>query len=587
MTAPDPATAGRRQRRWFLGGAAAIGLVVAWTCAPIFANPQLRPDDYRYLDQLQRPADDPDAPPTTVVENRWDHLWWIDVPGAVRFFRPTVVASYGLDSQLWGAGDVAGRLWTNVALHAACALMVLLLLLRIVASKAAAVLASTLFAAFFCHGEAIWYVAGRTDTLAALGFLGALVWHVRFGADPRLRWGSLPIFAFALLSKELALVLPVVCWLFDRALAPDYPGWRGYLRQRRALLAGWGLTAAAVAALRFSVLGGLGSDAPYPYFFAPSHPEFLGHVGTALRSYAENLFAAQQTPPFLDPARLERFSSAAGLVAAVVGLAGVAAVSRDRRSPPLLGLAAATLLPVLLVYVSERYLYLPSVALAGLVAVGLARAEARPWTRALTVALVLAWTGHQAWWLRAKQEASTQRQPNQSAIVAGQLAPVAGEIPRGARLLLLNAPFNWLGAQFAEAQMRVMLGDPTLRATVLTVMPLEAALGGALDVTRVGPSSLRVVGRSEPGRPALRHAVMARGGDRFPWVPMGTGTTLSGPRLPFQVRVLAGIDEAAAGLRFDFDRPLEAFTLLRWLPGPPAAGDAIARIRAARVQVGW
>jgi hypothetical protein len=37
-----------------------------------------------------------------LVENRWDHLWWIADRDPVRFWRPTVLASFAVDRAIWG-----------------------------------------------------------------------------------------------------------------------------------------------------------------------------------------------------------------------------------------------------------------------------------------------------------------------------------------------------------------------------------------------------------------------------------------------------------------------------------------------------
>jgi hypothetical protein len=63
-----------------------------------------------------------------------------------------------------------------------------------------------------------------------------------------------------------------------------------------------------------------------------------------------------------------------------------------------------TWLPTSFVYVSERYLMLPSVGIAGLVAVALGRLRGAPLQLA-GLLLVLLWAGHQAYMLQAKNAA--------------------------------------------------------------------------------------------------------------------------------------------------------------------------------------
>ena len=106
------------RKRWILASFGLVVLIVVCTCWPVFANPQLDPDDYRYLQLVQSLDRDffgsfLDA---SIVENHWDHLWWSDMEGRVRFFRPIVISSYWLDSKLYGDNTALGMLITNVAI---------------------------------------------------------------------------------------------------------------------------------------------------------------------------------------------------------------------------------------------------------------------------------------------------------------------------------------------------------------------------------------------------------------------------------------------------------------------------------------
>src|SRR5688572_16127965 len=80
---------------------AAVTVVVAFVTLPIFTLPQLDADDYRYLDLVrQLRAGRVGWVMASIIENRWDHLWWIDCEQAVRFFRPTLMLSYLADDLL-------------------------------------------------------------------------------------------------------------------------------------------------------------------------------------------------------------------------------------------------------------------------------------------------------------------------------------------------------------------------------------------------------------------------------------------------------------------------------------------------------
>ncbi|MCA8976503.1 MAG: hypothetical protein KDC98_17415, partial [Planctomycetes bacterium] len=116
--------------RYAIWALAVIVGIAALTCWPILVNPQLEPDDYRYL----RLADDVLAgrmpfADAVVVENGWDHLWFPATDAIVRFFRPTVVSSVLVEALL--TNGTGGSLLTNVGLHVGSALLVAWLALRL------------------------------------------------------------------------------------------------------------------------------------------------------------------------------------------------------------------------------------------------------------------------------------------------------------------------------------------------------------------------------------------------------------------------------------------------------------------------
>ena len=70
------------------------------------------------------------------------------------------------------------------------------------------------------HVEAVTYVSGRSDPLAALLMLVAILGFLR--GDGRGRFLSVAAFFLALLAREAALVLPLLLVVLDR-VPPDRP----------------------------------------------------------------------------------------------------------------------------------------------------------------------------------------------------------------------------------------------------------------------------------------------------------------------------------------------------------------------------
>jgi hypothetical protein len=566
--------------RWLWLSMGLCSAVVLATCLPVLWHPQLEPDDYRYLDQLQslkRGAPGSSVVEAFVVENRWDHLWWVDTDQRVRFFRPLVLLSYGLDGP-----SARGLLATNLLLHWACVLLVGFLLWRWLGPGLPALVGATGFAALHCHSEVIYYVAGRTDTLAALGVLAGLALHV----GPRrraLRWLGLLGFAFALAAKELGLVLPALCVLHEL--------WNGARRRRlvEVLRADWRLWAAYAAvavvwlAARQLVVGAGGFV--FPYFVAPTHAGFAAHLWTQLRSYSENLLLARSTPPFLQPEYLGQWSSGWGLALTVAVLAAVVVLLRRERR--FWFCAAAAVLAWLLtccVYVSERYLYLPSFAAAGVAALVVARFDDRRWRIGLA-ALGLAWAGYQGWMLGAKN-LRLLGSPRSALVVERQLAAAASRIPKGAHLLFVNLPGDWLHAQFAAAQARVALRDPDLTVDVLTVMPWDALQGARMDVRQDGPRSLTLAAAPLPAPDGPASVMMTERYFEFPWVALDTGRTYAARRPPGLVaEVLEGHGRSAQRMKFTLPRPLAEYVLCVWTPGDAPGRHWLERRLESRLQV--
>ena len=129
-------------------------------------------------------------------------------------FRPLTVGSWAGNWALGGPRPFGFHL-VNVLLHAAVALLLYLVLRKLLEASAQATniafVAALLFAVHPIHTEAVAWITGRSELLAA-GFLLA-AWLLHLYEQPV---GALVCFALALLAKESAVVfLPLV-------LAGDY-----------------------------------------------------------------------------------------------------------------------------------------------------------------------------------------------------------------------------------------------------------------------------------------------------------------------------------------------------------------------------
>lgn len=570
-------------------------LIVAWTAWPALEKPRLEEDDYRYLHHVQQLAADDSASllDATIVENRWDHLWFVREDGRVRFFRPTIVLSYALDWWIWGGRYPFGLTLTNVLLHLACTFLVAFLLYRWLGPGLAALMSAALFAGLWGHGECIWYIAGRTDSLAALGFLAALALHVAGDDRPALRRWAVPCFAFGLLAKELVVAAPVVLLAYDRLVSRRRSQLKTLLRTEWKLYAAYALAAALILLVKQVALGAQSNEMVRPYFSPPWEPGFLEHVWLQARSYAGNLILAEWVVPFADVTIVEAVHSPAALVLGALLLVGGGWYLRhDGLFWVLLLLGVLTWMPVSFVYLSERYLYLPSVAYVGILGLLVAKSPPR-WRSMLAVGLG-AYAAFHTIQLHSKHRTIVE-QPGSVQEMAEQLEPVENEIAPGAHLLLVNEPGRLFRAQFTQEILRVLLADPALAAQVVTMMPGQDApaprradafvpsMGAGAQLRRSGPNQFTLEGHGSAPEQQAQH-VQEYGFTPFAWSRLDRPATYRTPTL--EARVLAGDATGSTRLELVLPEPLERYQILVWeADGGDRGEDPRQRRRKARVRL--
>jgi hypothetical protein len=152
--------------------------------------------------------------------------------------RPLVNLSYALDHARSGLRPRAYHV-TNIVLHA-LNVGLLFMLVRRAALDAArgggtplvtATLAAALFAVHPVMTEAVTYISSRSELLSATFLLLGLLAARRALLTHRVRWALMSIVALVLAagSREIAVVMPAVVFLYDRLLldgAPEVRRWR-------------------------------------------------------------------------------------------------------------------------------------------------------------------------------------------------------------------------------------------------------------------------------------------------------------------------------------------------------------------------
>ncbi len=136
-------------------------------------------------------------------------------------YHPLTMLSYALEHRFFGMDPFVYHL-TNLFLHALASLAALVFFRSLLGNRWVAWLsAAALFALHPLRVESVAWVSERKDVLCALFFimaLGAYVRYVKSGLCCRYRLACFCLFIAALLSKAMAVSLPVVLLLLDYVL---------------------------------------------------------------------------------------------------------------------------------------------------------------------------------------------------------------------------------------------------------------------------------------------------------------------------------------------------------------------------------
>jgi len=134
-------------------------------------------------------------------------------------YAPIHLISYMLDYEIWGL-RASGFIFVNILFHTANGILFYLLLRRLFGEKVWVLLASLIFLLHPVQVESVVWVSQRKNLLAMFFFLIAFYLYTSYKeketkSDKWFYLFSLLSFTFALLSKSIAVVLPVVLLLFD------------------------------------------------------------------------------------------------------------------------------------------------------------------------------------------------------------------------------------------------------------------------------------------------------------------------------------------------------------------------------------
>jgi Tfp pilus assembly protein PilF len=291
-------------------------------------------------------------------------------------YRPLVLASFALNYAV-GRLDPFGYHLLNVLLHILVTWLVFSLALQAGFTVGSATVGAALFAVHPVHTEAVTGIVGRAELLMAVGVLGSLWWANRGRIGP-----SVLSFAAGLLSKEQAVVLPVLLVLNDVCTGNSIAArssWKELVLGVGGRY-GWHVLALASYLLVRALM--LGRLQPPPVLFLDNpiaHVDGYTQVLSAVK--VAGLYLALFVWPAVlsadysyDAIPIARSLGEPGVILATVAwgsLLGLAcwAFKRDRRPAFCVGLLVMTFVPVSNMVIpigtmmGERLFYLPSAGL--------------------------------------------------------------------------------------------------------------------------------------------------------------------------------------------------------------------------------
>ena len=177
------------------------------------------------------------------------HFGWFFTTYHMGHYQPLNWVTYALDYRVSGLDPRRFHL-TQILLHALAVLCVYTLIRDLLALFtrsaspgaicASAALAAALFAVHPLRVESVVWLSARTDLLATLFGCCSVMAYLRYVVSSRTIWwwGALLSFVLALLSKEMAVTVPVVClilkWRLEmrtRVEKDSRPFWRSTIRE--------------------------------------------------------------------------------------------------------------------------------------------------------------------------------------------------------------------------------------------------------------------------------------------------------------------------------------------------------------------
>lgn len=136
------------------------------------------------------------------------------MPFGGEIYRPLSDASFAIEYSVWG-NNPRGYHTTNIFIHIINSILLYILLQQVFRSERVSFAAAILFAWHPALTEAVIWVKGREDLLVASFYLLTLLLYRSYGMGGAFKFLPMISFSLALLSKEMAITIPIILLMFD------------------------------------------------------------------------------------------------------------------------------------------------------------------------------------------------------------------------------------------------------------------------------------------------------------------------------------------------------------------------------------
>ncbi len=305
-------------------------------------------------------------------------------------YRPVVITSYALDYFIWKLKPFGYHL-TNYLFHSFNGVLIFLLFLFILNNAGTAngsgiaLFASLIFIVHPVHVEAVTGIVGRAELFSAFFFLSALFLYIR-AESGRYYFISLLLFLAALMSKESAVVLPLIIVLYDMLFkGTNEKGVTiGKLKEKIPRYLGYLAVMAVYMFIRFSVLSGIGPKGTSKVFYQKGILARIYTMAVVFYNYVKLLFCpVGLSPEKRDFPVFESFLNVKviiGLLLVILVLYFAFSLLRKRKVLAfcifwfLLALLPVSNIIPIGILIADRLLYLPSIGFSVVLALPLAAA---------------------------------------------------------------------------------------------------------------------------------------------------------------------------------------------------------------------